>query len=683
LGTGRKGQVTISIGPEASAPVPSNEPESGLPRAILWRRRWEYCRRYYQELDAKYQPELDYATKQDHWSKTSSGPPKSKTDDLYRGREVARKVVRMTADVMNAPRTIMALPVNTMDSDPKGAEQAKFGVEHVMRSPLYGFDTYFERAVISAAAARRGSLKIEWDGRINDFVLRNVDPRRLFLAPGWTDPWDRTLPYAIEQIPMSVMDARVRFNDPTITADLNGSDLEWPVRGMDQPDPENRDPQANAEDEGSVLVLECWSLFDATASSQRVSARNLTPLEQYSYCPTCGYSMQAGDVSGTGQLCPHCLAEPGTAVEMVTAMSESYNRDLPNHGGRRLEYILPLSSRSVGDGPWPERVVNGKLQQLRAIPHLMLRRFEHPTDACGVSETTLDAPLQSLSNQLMERIRQQAQGPGKLVATTGYPKNFGDDEPWSPTDAATQFIRFGDPIAAEAVNVIDLGQVSPALFQTVREVQTQLRSDLGTFEMTANSAEDLKGVPVATSELAAQSGAVPTDHFRKIVNRQLGPWAGVVLDMIRIYWTEQRWVRLQGPFGVLSHALLSGEDFPEADFVLTLDPEKKLRDAKQVQAVQAWWMTGLPPQGSPMLRRALANLYDIPQSIVDDIDAAEQQAAEQQRMAMLMGGPAMPGDAMGMGGPGGPAIPPGDAGPPAGEGAPPNLAAIMAQRGMA
>lgn len=550
---------------------------------------------------------------------------------------------------MASPRQINTHPNDPHGSDPDEAEAAKFALEHICRVSDYGFDTYLERTAISALAARLGGMVCEYDERIQDLTFRNYDPRRFMLAPGWLDVWDRTWPYAMEQVPMSLTEARHRFQDDTIVADLNGNDLEWPILpDAPSPDRQGPNPEQDPNDEGRVLALVCWSQFDAETEKK---SHNLDPADQYPYCPSCGYEGSVA-MEPPGTLCPVCLKSPGVAVPMEMALSEDY--DLPKYAdGRRYEIILPLQLKSVADRGWPKGP-NG--EQLRFPAYLQLRRFEHPTDYTGLSESTLDAPLQTLSNSLFERARKQVQGPGTIAAVTGKITD-GQGNDWQPTDDPFQWAYLDDP--SSTVTIINLAQVSSSLFELADRVQNMLRSDLGTTELGANSASDLQGVAGVSIEQAAQSGSVPTDHFIAIANRQLGPFYGAVLDMARIYWTKKRWIRLQGPLGRQSYMLLAGHEFPNADITVSADPENKIMDSKTLDSVQKWYQLGNPAMGgSPELRRALGVLSQVPPSVMNDVEDAEAKAATAQQNAMQAtgGAPGMtpPGPEAGVP-PGGPA----------------------------
>lgn len=583
---------------------------------------------------------------------------------MFRGRELYSKTRRVVADVTAAKRNVTCQPVDRQ-MDPRTAEAAKFPVEHVVKTPSYGFETYFERAVWSAVAARRGWMVFEWDARINDLVIRNADPRRVFKCPPYRDTWDRTIPWVIEQVPVSLKDAQERFPDLDLVADFSGSDLNNQLGRNDVTNTLQSNPQLDPNQEGRCLMLMCWAQFDDETAPTVIGKR---PVEQpYAFCPNCGYKSGPEDV---GMPCPEC----GTPMQM--AQSEDFVADLPKFPmGRVLEYVFPLQNKCER-GPWPTGP-NG--EQLRMPPLIEFRRSEHPIEDCGLSDTAVDAPMQTLSNQLMERLRRQVQGPSALAAIYGEPEDK-DGNPWEPNDDPWQMAYFKDPTSKVAVE--NLADVSPALFNAINMVQQQFRADLGTVELSANQAQDLKGIQVGVTEQAVQSGSVPTDHLIRTCQRSLAHAYGVISDWLRIGWTEGTWVRYQGALGMADYQLVKGADIPNVDFVFGEGPEQDFADKQQLQGAMAWYQTGLPPNGSPALRRALAaaGLAPVPMEVVDQIEKAEADQLDAQQQAMGAGGGPIGPDAASVGPPG--MTPPGpEAGGPPMNGAPPFPGAMMAQRG--
>lgn len=562
--------------------------------------------------------------------------------------------------------------------DIRTAEAAKFPVNHVVTTPDYGFDVYLERAAWSCVAAERGYMVAEWDARINDLVFRNADPRRVFLCPGFFDVWDRRLPYLIEQVPMRVLDAREAFGDDTIKADFSGSDLNNQLGRQDITHTLSATPEMQPDDEGMCLALLCWAQFDPETQEKVVGSRPVA--QPYSYCPECGHQ-NAPDVAGLA--CPECLRQSGTANPLQMAQSEDFVADVPRFPmGRCFEVVFPLQNKCVRRGPWPSGP-NG--EQLRMPPYFFLRRTEHPTEFCGLSDTAVDASMQTLSNQLMERMRRQLQGPSSVIGMMGAPEDA-EGNPLQLTDDPIQSAYFPDPTAK--LEVIQLADVSSGLFNAINMVQEQFRSDLGTFELSANSASDLQGVAGVTVEQAQQAGSAPVEHFIKRVSFALACFYGVISDWLRIGWTEERWIRFEGPLGAADYQAVLGASIPNVDFVFSDGDEQNFAKKQQFNDAMQWYQTGLPQNGgSPALRRALAvaGLAPVPMSIVDQIDQAEADQAEAiaNAGAMQPGGPGVPGDAGSMGAPG--MTPPGpEAGGPAGGGLDPNaLAAMMGSRGMA
>lgn len=613
----------------------------------------------------------------------------------------------MTADFLDAPRRVIVTPTDRSPISPQGQidvemlKPAQFAVEHVTTSPDYGFEDELEKVGMGAVSARIGWMACDGDPQRADVSFRSIDGRRVFITPMYFNVWDPYLPDLIEQIPMRVVDVKARWPECAgwIHADLGGSDLDYAPYTRDEMGKADqrgiRDPESNPEDEGRCIVLACYSRGDQTMEPQVVGGRDLEPEEQYWQCPTCGYQQPNAqpqpdemgmpqptpEVSAQPQpLCPDCLKSPGTATPMNPVNRVNYLQDQPKYPeGKRLEYVLPRQGKILQDGPWP---IDAQGFPIRMPPYMKIVRSLHPTDFCGISETTADAPMQVLSNALMERARSQIQSVGTIIGTTGRPTD-GQGNDFQLTDEPVQFAFFDDPSGPSSINVIRIDPVPDSIFKMWQGVQTVLRQDAGTFEMNAATAQDLKGVQVGVTDIAEQTGSIPTNHFIRMAQRELGRFYGVILDMLRCYWTQQKWIEFQGPLGAMSYIALSKATIPNANFVISADPEKKVFDAEEMKSAMQWYQTGNPMTGgSPGLRRALGSYAGVDQSLMDDIDAADQQYAMQQMMQAAASGMTPQGPEAGAaGGPGKTQNGP-EAGRPSGNGTPPSPMAMMAQRGM-
>ena len=231
-------------------------------RALLWTNRWKRAVSFYEPLHRQVDKELRFSLKLEHYEQTREDIA-DPTQAQFRGRESYAKQRRMVADVMAAPRYINTRPVNPRDTDPRLAENAKFGVEHCVRCEDYGFEEHLERTVTGAIAARYWFLWADYDAVSGEIVFRAGDPCKTYLAPGFNEVWDKSLPWLIEEVPMSVTTVKAMFPGVTIVADNRAKSRDERVNGADLP--ENRgaySPEARPEDEGTVTVLRCWSQHD-------------------------------------------------------------------------------------------------------------------------------------------------------------------------------------------------------------------------------------------------------------------------------------------------------------------------------------------------------------------------------------------------------------------------------------
>lgn len=568
-------------------------------RALLWTNRHKRAVSFYDALHRQIDRELRFALKLEHYADTREDTP-NPTEVQFRGRESYAKLRGMVSDIMAAPRYINTRPVNPNDTDPQLAEKAKFGVEHCVRTEDYGFEEHLERMVLGAIAARYWFMWVEYDEKSGELLFRAGDPTKTFLTPGFNETWDKSMPWLIEEIDISLAEAKTKWPGIDIIADNRQKDRDTHQNGTDLP--QNRGsymPELDPANEGTVKVLRCWSQHDTET----------VPVET---------GNQVFDEAG------------GVQNEVM---------DMPLFDrGRRYEIVLPGMLEQVADGPWP--------QNTRGIPCMQLKRNTHPRDYCGLSETKVDHSPQVISNAIMQRMWLQVQAtPNMLLAAgeggaikdaTGNPLEISDD-PWL-------FGYVKDPMALNAMKHFKADPISAGEVNFYRLVNDSLRQDMGGSELGMTPGQS-KDIPVGTINQIVESGSKPTDHFIRRMRREMSIFFGNISDMQRETWDVQKWVRMQGPDGISSWQLMQGADIPNADFTITADPAPKAMDGEKAKAILAWNQTGNPMQGgSPAIRRILAGPMGIDPSIIDQLEMAEQQAQMQQqvmqiRAMQMAGGP--------------------------------------------
>lgn len=601
-----------------------------------------YCKRLDASLHERIERELRFSLKLQHYL-NDRGMEINRTLVQFKGRELFSKIRREAADVMAAIASteINAVPVDSdADSeDPITAELAEWALKQDLHDPNKGWETYLERAVIGAISARMWGVAVDWDanaGAFGEALYRNVDPTKFFLCPPYVDVWDLRLPWVIEEVDMRLEDAQ-RMEGWTNAKQLQADPLSDDVgNGGSFIDERGRvslynDPEPNVAGRptGMVKILLCWSRFDKSVKTRTVDTRALPPDMQYAGCTTCGWRSDPGATSD--QVCPQCLDQGNLTMAPLIGAERIEQDVLARRKGKRFEVIAPLQGLAVRDGDWP--------QDMRGFPYMMLSRFEHPRERCGVSDTYLDSSLQVMSNALHQRAYDQVtSGPNVMAVVGAQPKDAAGED-FQFTDEPVQVAYFEDP--STRLEHFNFGDFSPALGNLVQLIQNSFRSDIGTAEIGL-SPNQSKDIPVGTINRIVESGSIPTDHFIQRVRRALAPFVGVISDIQRERWTDQRWLRYQGPDGLMRAKQIRGASIPNADFVFQTDPSLKRMDDAQQKALQ-WWYSLPPP-----LREVAAPKLGIPPTMVARVEQKEREMQQQMAPPMVPGQapggmPGMPG----------------------------------------
>ncbi len=388
------------------------------------------------------------------------------------------------------------------------------------------------------------------------------------------------------------------------------------------------EPEPNSQDEGIVTILKCWSRFDNTVKVKEGPPTELDPQQQYAACPEdgCGWRTPPGaQFPPEGTFCDQCLTG-GKMVFAPRVVAERVDEHvLARMKGKRLEIVAALQTKVIRDGDWP--------QDMRGYPYMELTRYEHPRDPVGLSDTTIDSPLQIINNALMQRAYDQARTAPNIITVSGGNAKDAAGGDFQVTDEPVQMAYFDDPTTS--FNHFKTDAVSPALYQLVNMVQASFRADIGTAELGL-SPQQSKDIPVGTVERIVESGSIPTDHLIRRLRRVLAPFLGVVSDIQRDAWTDERWIKYQGPDGLMRAKRLRGAAIPNADFTIKTDPSSKQMSKQQIDAIVAWY------QMPPALRDEMAQRFGIDPNTVQRINQKEQEL-QQQQMAMAQPVPGMGG----------------------------------------
>lgn len=636
------------------------------------KRMWLSAIQYYLPFHQRIEFELAFALKLRHYI-ADTYQTLDQRYVKYRGRELASKIRRETADICAAPIYIECLHTDDNPVAAYTAEDVKWALEHDVRNPLKGFETYVERMVMGAISARAWWLIVDFDasaGENGEILFRNGDPTKQFICPPYQDIWDPRNPWWIEEVQMRLSDCRSMAgwkNTDQLVAD-NPTPNRYSASSTDS-DEQGRiwrdgstSPEPAGEVDGIITVLKCWFRTDPDKKTKkrtkRDSAKALPANEHYLACSECGYQsgpMVQDPTLSPGMPCPGC----GSPLKQIT--HHVTEETVLAHQNGRLVIYAPNCDVEMYDGDWPFRA--------RSFPAMQYKCYEHPRDPMGMSETTMDQHVQIVSNALMLRAYDSIMAAPNVVIMPGAGAKNARGEAFQFTDETWQFMYFDDPsgMAAQGVKHFQANPVPSGVFQFYGLVQQSFRADIGTAETSgASQGQDLKGMPVGTIKAFVESGSIPTDHKIRRLRREFSILFSVISDIQRSTYTTAKWVRLRGKDGQMIARRMLGSSLPGVDVVVSAEPEFKAMSQEELQTVDMW----INKFGAS---EAVGELLHIPPSLARKLNAEKQAAMP----------PAGPGGPQGppTGPP--PGAPPGMAGPPQqmnGNGLPPQIAAALLAR---
>lgn len=624
------------------------------------RRQWEAAVQYYAAYHQRIEFELAFCLKLRHYL-ADTYQTLDQRYVKYRGRELASKVRREVADICAAPIYIEALPT---DDDPErafSAEDAKWALEHDIRDPLKGFDTYLERTVLGALAARVWWLIADYDPEKREIYFRNGDPTKQFICPPYQDVWDPRNPYWIEEVQMRVADAKAmpgwKNTDALVADNPTATRYQAGASDSDENGRVFRDPAASADPLGSpsgiVTVLKCWYKTDPDKVTKRKlkpeTARPLPYDEQHLACVQCGYTeslpprsigQHGVDANAyDGAKCPQC----GQPMKPIT--HTAVEDEVIAFPDGRLVIYAPYCDALLYDGEWPYTSEHG------LVPAMQYKCYDHPRDPIGISETTLDQHIQIISNALMRRSYDSIMAAPNVVIMPGGGLKSANGEMFQFSDEPWQFAYFDDPsgMASQGVKHFQANPVPSGLFQMYSLVQQSFRADIGTAEVSsAAGSSDIKDVPVGTIKAFVESGSIPTDHKIRRLRRELSIFFTAVHDMQRSCYTQSKWMRLKGPDGQMMARRMMVSSVPSVDITVTAQPEFKAMTKEEIDTINLWSQYGFS--------ETMGEILHVPPTVMRKMKAerdAQQQAAQQAQMGAPGGGTPMP-NGTGNGAPGGP-----------------------------
>lgn len=560
-----------------------------------------------------------------------------------RGQEIQDTIRHVVAKVTERPRSVEARPIDE-DQDPDTAEVAASLIEWELSNPWKGFEDCFEAAVTACREKRLGIVWMDWEpscGAFGEILYRYADGRRFM----WDEAYDPHHPlcgWLLEERRLPVEWIKQNFKDADwVQADRDAFTESGEfkpgipiLRGAGG----ERLPRSGTFKDGRATLWFCWYKRDPEYGGVVKQATEYQALpkegDRFMACVSgCGYRSQTQDelqAAGTEALpsmleqgCPTC----GGDLERVDAIAPELAAPIPP--GRKLVILAPFSpapdDRTLYEGDWP-------IATARSFPGLFLTAYIKPGLPMGPSDTALMWDQQVACDQLrtmgLQRVfehRNYWEMPWVGIKDyKGQRFNFRED----------QFnVMYRDNSVAMGPSDVRLHSgtgLDPAwslVFGISQAALTQYRgvTDLGLTQ------ESTKNIAASTVAQLNQMGEIPTAHFNRRKNRELGKFYGVVWDYIRATYTAERLKRLRIDGSDLLMPL-AGDEMPNFDFVIADTPEYTGLEKARADAFQLLLQIALNPQTAPFLD-LFAELNNLPRSIVRKL---EKRMKEQQAEAEAM-----------------------------------------------
>jgi len=456
-----------------------------------------------------------------------------------------------------------------------------------------------------------GLIHQGWDPHGNETAERIVDPRMFDPDPDHAMQSEWLYCFETLRLPLGTIRRIFPATGSDVAPDSGQSDV--PIRA----------PWAPASD-GDLIRLRRGSGQEIEEEFRRPdyatvvfmwSQGHLDPKEaeqirHFLRCKTCAREFRGDpyspDVShfgplpiDSGQECPAC------GFGELASYSVVRGTNIPGYPkGRRLVVFAPLSHTLLYKGRW-------STPELRYWPYKAFRWYIDPRRFWGVSEVQFQWSLQLLVNKMLVLLTENAthNATPKVII----PKGIGfENKPW--TNIPSEKLIASDPRFIQAMRAFQTGDVGNSLIFLTQLALRELREQGGFGDVAQGNIRSNTELSGRAIERAQSAAEVPVrDHLRQryMVETQI---AQDDLEMIRERWTTERPVRLQSLAGEREIEWLKGEDMPEADVMVTADPQRLIDRAQIVDVAIKLLSTPDPETGLPMIdAEAAAAWIGIPQ----------------------------------------------------------------------
>jgi len=338
------------------------------------RKQWEHARRYWQGQNDLYGRLLSFALDLEHYRQS---------DGFTRDR---RRIQPKTQRQYNLLRHKAALLLRQMPqfdthavqqgADAGAAEVSRRIIENVFNDPLKGYHVHRYDMVLSALAAGRGCIGIDWHEKWGVcFGFR--DPRRIHIQPGRTFMHDPLNYFVIEEVPMRLSEVQ-KMRGWAVPSDLSpdswksdyAEDGQKDSRQIDLlgADGRYRTAEEDEDGDGIVTVLKTWYREDPFGRVTKKERDADLPEDEWHFVDDASGITQPFDPMNP---VPPMSPMSGQPMRLVTSKSEMYNEAEYDEGYLVITAPFYKGKKPLFEGRWLEGALNEDAT-LSAFPYMEL-----------------------------------------------------------------------------------------------------------------------------------------------------------------------------------------------------------------------------------------------------------------------------------------------------------------------
>ena len=608
-----------------------------------WVRQWEHRADYYRNENDLYGRLIAFALDMEHYRSNRQFTTNSQRIQP-KGQQLYGLIRRKATQLAITPISFDARPVQPIE-DADSAIIARRVIETRLENPVNRYKVNRARMILSALAGGRGCMAFEYDRLAGGTVIRLVDPRFLMHTPGFLDLHDPRTPDVIEVCRMRLSQVRRKKADGwDVPADLRADnwkpdhpsgvaqDSHW----VDLDDSSGAAQEASVgdgtENDGIVTILKCYARRDPFAQTRVAAIPRDLPQDEWYW--TDGMQMRVPAMESPDP--------PFEGARLVTQAEDE--RELELYSGGYLCIVAPFyqGKKPLWQGTWLPGAVNTDVR-LRSFPFMDYAGYLHPLRRAGKCDTELNHTLQVIDNVSLRAAWEQMRAAQLFITMLRGAWTNAQGQQFALTDEVIQMAYANDRVAMEGGIGFHQAPGMNAALPGFRTMLDRMWSFMGSGEINM-PAERSRDVAVGTIQALQQSGDLPVQMHRMVLDAEESIGFGLVLDFERAYRSDAEIVQWVTDQGELANARVTGADLVDANVVITASPDWRSLDADRMQAVAQF--AGQMGQ-TPDLMAAMAPLAGISpegvraiQKAVAKMDMTQQLMAENEQLknALGMGG---------------------------------------------